>query len=361
MSIRNGSGWVVRLIAAGCLVNAVSAALAQSNTSWGWGVNSYGEIGDGTRTVRDTPVTTVSLRNVVSVAAAGGYGWGVVLYAAGHSLAVRSDGTAWGWGDNSYGDVGDGSTYVQHSPVQVVGLSNVIAVAAGSSTFLNNGAHGTGHSLALKSDGTVWSWGFNYYGQLGYGTQDSSVHPTPARVPGLDKVIAISAGEDDSLALKSDGTVWAWGLDDYGQLGDGNTNVSSSPVQVSGLTKVVGISAGFGHCLAVKSDGTVWAWGLNNYGQLGDGTTSVRTRPVQVGGLAGVTAVAAGGEDFNAIPLWAEGSAWPSSQTGRSGLGVSTTTASSAMGRQASARDRSRSRACPRSRPSAPEARTPWR
>ena len=170
----------------------------------------------------------------------------------------------------------------------VSGLTGAVAVSAGEN-----------HSLAVKSDGTVWAWGYNNYGQLGNGYPSSSSN-IPLRVSELTGAVAISAGYAHSLALKSDGTVWAWGFNGVGELGNGTTNTSSNvPVQVSqvsGLTGVVAIGAGSDHNLAVKSDGTVWAWGFNDSGQLGNGTISSRGTPVpvQVSGLTGAVVIAAG-------------------------------------------------------------------
>ena len=149
--------------------------------------------------------------------------------------------------------------------MQVSGLTGVIALAAGS-----------WHNLALKSDGTVWAWGDNGSGQLGDGsTTDRS---TPVQVSG--RVIAIAAGSYHSLALKSDGAIWAWGSNGSGQLGDGSTSYyNSTPVPVSGLSGVIALAAGSSHTLALKSDGTVWAWGSNYDGQLGDGSTRLTARP----------------------------------------------------------------------------------
>ena len=124
-------------------------------------------------------------------------------------------------------------------------------------------AGGGEHSIALKSDGTVWAWGNNWVGQLGDGT--TSHRSTPVQVSGLSGVIAIAGGGYHSIALKSDGTVWAWGWNEYGQLGDGTTSHRSTPVQVSGLSGVIAIAGGGYHSIALKSDGTVWAWG-NNWG-----------------------------------------------------------------------------------------------
>ena len=133
--------------------------------------------------------------------------------------------------------------------MKVSGLSGVASISA------------EGPSLALKSDGTVWAWGDNRGGQLGNGTADSNAHPLPVQVSGLSKVVASTSGDYHSLALKSDGTVWAWGYNAEGQLGDGTTTSRFSPVQVSGLSGVAAIAGGVYHSLAVRTDGTVWAWG----------------------------------------------------------------------------------------------------
>jgi alpha-tubulin suppressor-like RCC1 family protein len=214
---------------------------------------------------------------------------GVTAIAAGieHSLALRTDGTVWEWGANFFSEPED-PTLFSSTPVQVSGLTNVTAIAGGGQ-----------HSLALRADGTVWAWGFGEWGQLGNGTTTSS--STPVQVSGLSDVTAIAAGDLHSLALRADGTVWAWGYNYSGQLGNGTTTHSSMPVQVSGLSGVTAIasSAEGDHSLALLTDGTVRAWGDNTWGQLGNGTTTWPTptptpTPVQVSGLSGVTAIAAG-------------------------------------------------------------------
>jgi alpha-tubulin suppressor-like RCC1 family protein len=148
-------------------------------------------------------------------------------------------------------------------------------------------AAGRAHTVALKSDGTVWAWGDNAYGQLGDGT--TAQRAAPVQVSGLAGVTAIAASQYHTVALKGDGTVWALGENGFGQLGDGTTTERDTPVQVTGLTGATGIAAGNCHTVALKSDGTVWGWGYNGFGQLGDGTTTAwRPTPVQASGISGV-------------------------------------------------------------------------
>src|SRR5262249_11378416 len=268
-------------IAAG---NFHSLALKSDSTVWAWGWNGQGQLGNGTFTTARpwgiaTPAQVPGLTGVVAIAAGG------------HSLALKPDGAVWAWGDNQYGQLGSGSFTPSAiaSPAPVPGLTGVVAISAGG-----------GHSLALKSDGTVWAWGWNSVGQLGSGAFTTSApygSATPAQVPGLTGAVAISAGGRHSLAIKSDGTVLAWGNNYHGQLGNGAFTTTdprgiATPAQVPGPTGVGAISAGGSHSLAIKSDGTVWAWGWNGQGQLGNGTVtgtvnaSIAT-PASVTGLSG--------------------------------------------------------------------------
>jgi alpha-tubulin suppressor-like RCC1 family protein len=235
---------------------------------------------------RITPFQETGLTEVIQVSAGGL-----------HSLALRSDGTVWAWGNNFFGQLGNGYSCVCSigTPAQVAGLTGVIQVAAGAI-----------HSLALRSDGTVWAWGDD-----GTGSDRS----TPAQVTGLTGVTKISAGDRFSLALRSDGTVWAWGANQAGQLGNGTTANSPVPVQVTGLSQVTGISAGVDASLATRTTGitaltSVWTWGGNASGQLGDGTFTSHLAPERVTGIntpyiAGISA----GHNF-AVVLGTDGSAW---------------------------------------------------
>ncbi|MCX6381660.1 MAG: Ig-like domain repeat protein [Armatimonadetes bacterium] len=249
-----------------------SLALKSDGTVWAWGYNALGQLGDGTTDNANTPVQVSGLTGITQIA--GG---------SNHSLALKSDGTVWAWGYNGSGQLGNGTTDDAATPVQVSGLTGVTQVAASGE-----------YNLALKSDGTVRAWGNNGAGQLGDGT--NTQRRAPVQVSGLTGVTQIAGGGNHSLALKSDGAVWAWGNNLYGQLGDGTSNnVSNTPLQVSGLTGITQVAGGYFHSLAVKSDGAVWAWGRNDdHGQLGDGTNTNRTTPVQVSGLTGATQVAAG-------------------------------------------------------------------
>jgi alpha-tubulin suppressor-like RCC1 family protein len=230
--------------------------LRSDSTVWTWGYNSKGQVGHSNNF--PFPVTQLS---------------GIIDIAAGreHSLALKSDGTVWGWGKNLNGQLGNGTDSNDiDSPVIVNGLTDVIAISAGGE-----------HSLALKNDGTVWSWGLNSSGQLGDGS--SSKRLTPVQVSGgLNNVKAISAGDAYSIALRNDGTAMSWGFNGYGQLGNGNEIGRTTPILVNAFTNGMEINAGDEHNIAIKNDGNFWAWGNNLFRRLGDGTTTSRNEPVKV-------------------------------------------------------------------------------
>jgi alpha-tubulin suppressor-like RCC1 family protein len=295
---------------------AHSLAVKRDGTVWVWGSNAQGQLGIGES--GDTYVYPMSLETISGVED--------VAAGAAYSLALKSDGSVYAWGDNAYGQLGVGAGIVFLSPTQVKGpngegyLTGVQAIATGSQ-----------HSLALMSDGTVYAWGGNHHGQLGIGTSEG-ISNIPVQVNGpngtgvLSDVQAIAAGTYFSLALKSDGTVWAWGGNSYGQLGTNSTVEHQSPVQVQGpggvdvsgyLSDVKAISAGEHHSLALKRDGTVWAWGENNHGQLGTNSTHEHYTPVQVQGPGGVDVsgylsdvkTVDGGEFFS-LALKNDGTVW---------------------------------------------------
>jgi len=229
----------------------------------------------------------------------------------GNATALPAETVPYSWGYNYYGQLGDGTNADRPTPVRVTGLSGVTAITSQGC-----------HSLALKNDGTVWAWGNNGNGELGDGT--TTDRWTPVQVTGVSGVTAISGGAYYSLALKNDGTVWSWGTNGNGELGDGTTTDRWTPVQVTGLSGVTAIAKGDQHPLALKNDGTVWAWGYNGAGQLGDGTTTNRSTPVQVAGLSGVTAIAGG--CYHSLALKNDATVWAWGANGYGQLGDGTNT-----------------------------------
>jgi alpha-tubulin suppressor-like RCC1 family protein len=231
------------------------------------GSNSQGQLGDGSNTDRPRSVPVSGITNAIAIACRGN-----------HSLALLADGTVRAWGINTAGQLGDGTTANRNTPVVVPGLGNVIAIAAGSD-----------HSLALRSDGSVWAWGSNVNGKLGDGTETNRTTPTATLL--TSQITAIAAGYMNSLARRSDGIVLSWGINETGQLGSGSLSPGfrPQPAPVAGLTDVVAIAmgtSGLSHALAVRSDGTVWSWGDNGSGKLGNGSTApFSATPVQVTGL----------------------------------------------------------------------------
>ena len=258
---------------------AAVGAASPAGTIWAWGYNAYGELGNGTYGEgSDTPMQ-VSLPSLPS-------GVTITNIAAGgeQSLALASNGTVWAWGYNGEGELGNG-TYGDGSDTPV----QVSLPSLPSGVTITNIATGGWNSLALASNGTVWAWGYNEDGELGNGTTLKSNIPVQVNLPSGVTMTNIAAGDEHSLALASNGTVWAWGDNILGQLGNGTYgDGSDTPVQVSlpslpsGVT-ITNIAAGGDQSLALASNGRVWAWGDNSLGQLGNGTDGGYSNiPVQV-------------------------------------------------------------------------------
>lgn len=316
-----------------------SASAAVDSDVYTWGSNGFGQLGDGSAptAVRGTP-DLVPVSSIVE--ASGGRE---------HVLALTDDGTVVTWGSDAFGQLGNGLPLGnQSSPITVDGLSGVVDVDDGHY-----------HSLALKSDGTVWGWGQNSLGQLAQGN-DSDRVPSPAQwgtvsnavgifggrdmtyvltdsgsvlcsggrglecgratgseitdpvtVNGLPDIVDIAGGRNHAVALADDGTVWTWGMNDFGQLGDDSKTDRATPQQVAGLSGVVDVGAGAEHSLAVTSGGHVYTWGRNFRAELGLGNTVDRDVPVEVPGLSGIVEVDAGRSHSFAITgdgrLWAWG------------------------------------------------------
>lgn len=297
----------VRLVAvafvSACLLVAIGSSSASAATgAWSWGRNISGQLGTGDENWHDIPTALSGLEEVTSVS--GGDTSGV---------ALLSNGTVEAWGENTYGQLGNGTQEKSLSPIPVPGLSNVVAISMRYHT-----------ALAVLSNGKVMAWGEGSFGQIGNGhvKQGNSV---PVEVSGLSNVVAISAGYTHCLALLENGEVMAWGGDRWGQLGDGKVGSVSNtdvPVAVKELTGVTAISAGNTHSLALTSSGQVWAWGDDLRGELGIGTKNESSVPKQVVGLPEAAISVSAGNQFSLAAL--EGGAamaWGVNEDGELGNG----------------------------------------
>lgn len=274
-------------------------AIRSDSTLWSWGLNSLGQLGDNTIISKSSPVQI------------GTSSWTAIHTASALSLAIRNDGTLWGWGLNGDGRVGDGTLISKSSPVQIGsdswaqlggGTNHTLAIRSSDRTLWGWGTNTTGEllvnsavsswttlaagatsMLAIKQDGTLWSWGFNFAGQLG--TNDRVARSSPVQI-GTNSWSQVAVGGYDtgtSLAIRADGTMWGWGTNALGQVGDGTVINRSSPVQIGVGFSWTNISAGYHSNMAIRSDGTLWAWGWNTTGQVGDNTSISKSSPVQIG------------------------------------------------------------------------------
>ncbi|MFC9593915.1 RCC1 domain-containing protein [Streptomyces sp. NPDC056944] len=352
-------------LAATALVLAASPARAEPRDPWvrAWGQNNSGQLGNGGTLDQLTPSAVTGLaRDDVRELTSGGWSANQVF-----ALALLHDGTVRAWGGNVNGQLGDGTTANRPFPAAVAGLSGVSDIAAGldfalavrggrvlswgNDTYgqLGDGlpdpsspvtrpvavqsmnkvkdiSAGCQFALALREDGTVWSWGRNTEGQLGIGS--TTDRNTPQRVPGLEDVVAVKAGCRHALALTSDHRVKAWGRGGSGELGNDSTEVSTSPVDVSLLDGVTEVFAGPYHNFALLDDGSVHAWGANGAGQLGDGTKVTRTTPVRVPGLSDVSSLLPGWGFTLALRGDRSVVAWGDNDVGQLGDGSTTSSLS---------------------------------
>ncbi|MFJ8162281.1 RCC1 domain-containing protein [Streptomyces sp. NPDC096136] len=274
------------------LTASTLTARADSSDPWirSWGNNTGSQLGNGNTTLQPTPanVQGIARQDVQELAAGGAEPAGsgtTATPATAFTVALLKDGTVMSWGANTSGQIGNGTTNAQGAPAAVAGLSGIGHVAAG----LN-------HALAVRN-GRVLSWGSNTSGQLGNGVaaaDPAGAQKVPVTVQSLDRVVDVGAGCDFSVALRDNGSVWTWGSATDGRLGiDDDKNNSSTPKQVKALTDVVAISVGCAHVLALGADGTVKSWGRNGDGQLGNDSKANSAVPVTVQYLDSVAKVSA--------------------------------------------------------------------
>jgi alpha-tubulin suppressor-like RCC1 family protein len=268
-----------------------SLAIKNNGTLWGWGYNLYGQIGDQSIIYRSSPVQVGALTT-----------WARVFKSANNSWAIKNDGTLWAWGRNENGSLGLGDEILRSSPVQI-GTGTWAYVAGVDRT-----------TAAIQSNGTLWTWGDNEnIGALG-SNQGVARRSSPVQVGSLSNWLYVSADSIGFHSIKTDYTLWGWGWNDNGQIGDGTKVNRSSPVQVGALTNWLKLanSPAYKFGIATKNDNTLWSWGLNNVGQLGTNQVNIDySSPVQVGAdttwlyisttYTGVTAIKSNGT------LWAWG------------------------------------------------------
>ena len=319
---------------------AHSLALGSDGNAYAWGLNGNGQLGDGTSSTypNTTPVRVKTPDRKTYPDLPADFTYLQVSAGTDHSLAVGSDGNVYAWGNNSSGQLGDGTRDDKHAPVRVKTPDRkTYPDLPADFTYVQVSA-GYQHSLAVGSDGNVYAWGNNSLGQLGNGTGSGS-QTTPVRVKTPDRktypdlpadftYLQVSAGTDHSLAVGSDGNVYAWGNNSSGQLGDGTRDDKHAPVRVKTPDRktypdlpadftYLQVSAGWGYSLAVGSDGNAWAWGWNYYGQLGNNSYSDSHVPVRVRDPAaptdtskGLKATQVSAGDTHSLAVGSDGNAW---------------------------------------------------
>ncbi|UZT99055.1 T9SS type A sorting domain-containing protein [Chryseobacterium fluminis] len=266
----NGSSGITNYIYVPTQVNTVpydkifkgfetSFAIKSDGTLWGWGYNSDGQVGVGSSPFNVLVPTQVGADT----------NWQHISGSLYHTVAIKTDGTLWSWGANGGGTLGNGTTISTSLPVQI-GTGNTWKDISSSS-----------HTLALKTDGTLWGWGGNSYGQVGDGTTVDKIIPTQIGTDNDWRQARTS--NESSFAIKNDGSLWAWGRNE-GRLGDGTMQQKLVPTRVGNSYEWQDIECGGSHCIARKQDNSIWTWGYNNRGQLGNGTFSNNFIPTMIKG-----------------------------------------------------------------------------
>jgi len=266
-------------------------AVTSSGAVWSWGQGGLGGLGHGDHQGQwqPTKIAAFAGQSVVAVSA------GVF-----HSFALTADGSVWSWGGGEYGRLGHGDEEKQALPKKVEAFAGqrVVAVSAGDD-----------YSLATTVDGAVWSWGWGTSGQLGHGDEQNQLLPTKVEALAGQRVVAVSAAWQHSLALTADGSVWSWGGGGFGQLGHGDEQDQLLPKKVEAFAdqRVVATSAGTGHSLALTSDGAVWSWGIGVYGLPGHGDQQHQLLPKKVEAFAGQRVIAVSAGNSHSLALTADG------------------------------------------------------
>ncbi|MFN0067703.1 MAG: RCC1 domain-containing protein [Limisphaerales bacterium] len=267
-----------------------TVALKADGSLWAWGNNLLGRLGDGTSTHRRAPVAVQP-----------GALWRAVSAGYEHTLAIHADRTLWSWGRNPHGQLGDGTRTSRSVPVAILPAERWSTVEAG-------GDIAGAHTVAIKADGTLWTWGRNDSGQLGYGTKMGRL--TPVVIRPQDRWLVVAAGYEHTAAIRADGSLWTWGKNSADQLGDGTRTDRVMPVPVQSGERWRMVSAGGRYSMAVRADGSLWAWGANSSGELGDGSRTNQIAPIQIRGDEQWRAVTAG--EFHGLALLEDGSLWAS-------------------------------------------------
>ncbi len=300
--IITGTTWAA--VSAGSLF---SLAIDSSGNLWAWGDNTDGQLANGS-------TSTIGINTPAQISS--GTDWIAVSAGSNFALAIDSSGNLWAWGDNTYGQLGNGTTSSTKvtSPTQVASGTTWTAVAAGSNFV-----------VAIRSDGTLWAWGNNTSGQIGNGSSSGNV-PTPTQIGSATNWSMVAAGSDFALAIQSGGSLWAWGGNTSGQLGNGSTVNVAAPVQIGTASTWSYVAAGSDFSLAIDSNSALWTWGDNTVGQLGNGSTSAAvTIPAQIS--TGTTwSYAAAGSDFS-LAVNSSGAllAWGDNTFGQLGNGTTST------------------------------------